>query len=280
MAERRPAIGVSLGTVGRDAAWWLDSAARLEGAGYDGVWASDHFMSKGDLRTPVLEAWTLLAAAAARTSRVRLGPFVLNVMNRHPAVVARMAATLQAVAGGRLVLGIGIGGHPREHAALGIPFPPPAERAARLEDAIGVLRALWSGGPVDRPSPYTPLAGAAGYPRPVPSPPIIVGAQSPRGVRLAARLADGWTAPVETFERDLPTYLGALAEAGRPRATQQVLVSYEAGRSDRDALVGTGWVEAPLEEVASWQARGADGVIVSARTPADVDALVRAAQRW
>ena len=162
MAGGGPAIGVSLGSVGREATWWLESAVRLDAAGYDGVWCSDHFMSKGDLRTPLLEAWTLLAAAAGRTSRVRLGPFVLNVMNRHPAVVARMAATFQSIAGGRLVLGLGIGGHPREHVALGIPFPPPAERVVHLEEAVEVMRALWTGGPVDRPSPLYPLRGATG----------------------------------------------------------------------------------------------------------------------
>jgi alkanesulfonate monooxygenase SsuD/methylene tetrahydromethanopterin reductase-like flavin-dependent oxidoreductase (luciferase family) len=280
MGDGRPAIGVSLGTVGREAGWWLDSAVRLDAAGYDGIWVSDHFISKGDLRTPVLEAWTLLAAAAARTQRVRIGTLVLNVMNRHPAVVARMAATLQVVAGGRLVLGIGIGGHPREHEALGIPFPPAPERAARLEDAIGVLRALWAGGPVDRPSPFVPLRAAVGFPTPEPPPPIIIGAQTRRGARLAARIADGWTAPIETFERDLPAYLDALAEAGRRRADQEVIVSYEAGRSDRDALVGTAWVRAPGAEVARWRDRGADSVIVSARTPPDVDALVAAADRW
>lgn len=222
----------------------------------------------------------MLVAAATQTERIRVGTFVLNVMNRHPAVVARMAATLQGVASGRLVLGIGIGGHPAEHEALGIPFPSAPERLARLEEAIGVLRALWSGGPVDRPSPFYPLRAAAAFPRPDPVPRIIVGAQTPAGARLAARTGDGWTAPIETFERDLPAYLAALEEAGRNRAEQEVLVAFEAGRSDRDALVGTPWVAAPREELARWLAAGADGAIVTARTAADVDALVGAAERW
>ena len=146
--------------------------------------------------------------------------------------------------------------------------------------ARGPGRALWAGGPVDRPSSLYPLRGAVSYARPEPAPPIIIGAQTARGARLAAGIADGWTAPIETFERDLPAYLKALAACGRSRAEQEVIVSYEAGRSDVDAIVGTVWAEAPLEEVARWQARGADGVIVTARTPADVDALVEAARRW
>jgi alkanesulfonate monooxygenase SsuD/methylene tetrahydromethanopterin reductase-like flavin-dependent oxidoreductase (luciferase family) len=280
MAGPRPAIGVCLGSIGRDAGWWLESAGRLEAAGYDGVWCWDHLIARGDRRTPVLEGWTLLAAAAARTERIRLGTIVLNVMNRHPAVLARMAATLQAIARGRLVLGIGIGGYPREHAALGIPFPAAPERLARLEEAVAVLRALWTGGPVDRPSPFYPLHGATAFPQPIPPPSIVVGAQTPRGARVAARIADGWTAPVETFERDLPAYLEALDQCGRTRARQEVLVSVEAGRSDRDAVAGTPWVEAPRDELARWQHLGADGAIVTARTPADVDALVAAAERW
>jgi alkanesulfonate monooxygenase SsuD/methylene tetrahydromethanopterin reductase-like flavin-dependent oxidoreductase (luciferase family) len=280
MADGRPAIGVSLGAVGREANWWLESARRLDAAGYDGIWCSDHFISRGNRRTPVLESWTVLSAAAPVTRHVRLGTFVLNVMNRHPAVVARMATTLQAVCEGRLVIGMGIGGHPAEHVALGIPFPRAAERLVHLREAVAVMRALWAGGPVDRASSLYPLRGAVAFPRPEPPPPILIGAQTARGARLAARIADGWTAPLETFERDLPAYLKALAACGRSRADQEVIVSYEAGRSDRDAIVGTAWGEAPLEELARWQERGADGVIVTARTPADVDALVEAARRW
>ena len=273
-------IGVNLGSIGPAAGWWLASARRLEAAGYDAVWCWDHFISRGDRRTPVLETWTILTAAAAQTERLRLGSFVLNVMNRHPAVLARMAATLQAVAGGRLVLGIGIGGHLAEHRALGIPFPDAHERVARLEEAVAVLRALWSGGPVDRESPFYPLRNAVGFPRPEPAPAIIVGAQTRRGTRLAARIGDGWTAPAETFERDLPGYLDALTEAGRERGDQELLVSFEDGRSDRDALAGSAWIDAPGDELARWRTAGADGVIITARTPADVDALVAAAERW
>ena len=83
--------------------------------------------------------------AAALTSRVTIGSYVINVVNRHPAVVARMASTLQIASGGRLVLGMGIGGNPEEHAAYGIEFPEAKERVARLEEAVAVIRALWTG---------------------------------------------------------------------------------------------------------------------------------------
>ena len=89
---------------------------------------------------PVVEAWTVLSMAAA-TTRGTIGPFVLNIMNRHPSLVARMASTLQVASGGRLILGLGIGGAKEEHEAHGIDFPPAPERVARLEEAVALIRA-------------------------------------------------------------------------------------------------------------------------------------------
>jgi alkanesulfonate monooxygenase SsuD/methylene tetrahydromethanopterin reductase-like flavin-dependent oxidoreductase (luciferase family) len=260
--------------------WWLESARRLDAAGYAGVWAWDHFVGKGDRTVPVLEAWTILSAAAAVTERVTVGTFVMNVMNRPPAVVARMATTLQALSGGRLILGLGIGGHPAEHRALGIPFPDAPERVARLEEAVSVLRALWMGGPVTRPSPFYPLHDAVVSRIPDP-PPIVIGGETAAGARLAGRLGDGWTAFAETFERDLPHYLEALEASGRRRADQLVLVGFQGrGWADEDQLSASPWVEAPGETWARWREAGADGAVVTARTTADVDALVTAARRW
>lgn len=276
-----PPIGVSLGPIGVDARWWLDAAGRLDEAGYRGIWCWDHFVSKGrDKAVPVLEAWTILSAAAAVTRRASLGPYVANVMNRHPAVLARMAATLQDVSGGRLVLGIGIGGHAAEHEAYGLPFPPPAERAARLEEAVEVLRALWTGGPVTRDGRFYPLRDAWAHPRPDPAPPILVGARTPAGVRLAARAGDGWAAESDRFVDLEPRYREALAAAGRDRTAMRVLVSFGGGRAGEDALRGSPWVERPGEAFAEWRERGADEIVVTARTTADVDALVDATARW
>ena len=140
-------VHVNLRTIGVPAAWFLRQAVRLEAAGHAGVAAWDRFVSRGVRSDPVLESWATPALAVGATDRLRLVTFVLDVMNRHPTVVARMAATLQEASGGRLVLGIGIGGHPAEHLAYGIPFPAAGERGARLEEAVAVLRALWTGGP-------------------------------------------------------------------------------------------------------------------------------------
>jgi alkanesulfonate monooxygenase SsuD/methylene tetrahydromethanopterin reductase-like flavin-dependent oxidoreductase (luciferase family) len=272
-------IGVCLRTVRSEPGWWLESARRLDAAGYAGVWAWDHFMGKGDLTVPVVEGWTILAMAAAATTRVTVGPFVLNNMNRHPGVVARMASTLQIASGGRLILGMGIGGAPREHEVYGIDFPEAPERVARLEEAVAVIRALWTGGPVSRPSPFYPLAGATAFPVPDPPPPIIIGGETRTGARLAARIGDGWST-FENFEENLPVYLEALEEAGRRREDQLVLAGFQRDWLSDERIVDTPWIQAPREEWARWKAAGADGAVVLARTTEDVDALVAATDRW
>jgi alkanesulfonate monooxygenase SsuD/methylene tetrahydromethanopterin reductase-like flavin-dependent oxidoreductase (luciferase family) len=279
-AHDPPPIGVTIGTVGVDARFWLDAAERLDAAGYRAIWAWDHFVGKGVPTVPVLEGWTTLSAAAARTRRASLGTFVTNVMNRHPAVVARMAATLQDVAGGRFRLGIGIGGSATEHRMYGIPYPEPAERAEHLREAIAVIRELWSGGPVAYEGRRYRLDGAYAYPQPHPVPPLLVAAQTPAGIRIAAELGDGWAAESPSFERLEARYREELAAYGRRREDQLVVVGFRGGRSGVDSLPGTAWVESPRETFDRWRALGADEVAVTARTPRDIDALVEAARRW
>ena len=234
-------------------------------------------MSRGNRRDPVLECWTTLAALAGSTSRLGLMTFVLNVMNRPPSVVARMAATLQEVSAGRLVLGIGIGGHPAEHVAYGIPFPAAPERVARLEEAVAVLRALWTGGPLSRASRFYPLKEAHAFPIPRPFPPIIVGGESARGAALAGRLGDGWTVPAAVLVERLPVYLEALAQAGRDRSAMRVLAAFDLRANE--SLAGSPWVDDPTGAASAWRAAGADGAVIAARSSDDVDLLVRAVAR-
>jgi alkanesulfonate monooxygenase SsuD/methylene tetrahydromethanopterin reductase-like flavin-dependent oxidoreductase (luciferase family) len=273
-------IGVSLGSIGATASWWLESAKRLDAAGYRGLWCWDHFVGRGDRTVPVVEQWTILAAAAGATRRIGLGTFITNVMNRHPAVVARMGQTLQDASGGRFTLGIGVGGAPAEHRAYGIDFPDVPERAARLEEAIDVIRALWTGGPVTRPSPYYPLADAYATPAPSPAPRILVGASSPAGLRIAARAGDGWAAEVDDFERLLPVYRDALAAEGLSFDDAHIVLGFGGGKSGQDALGGSPWVEAPRDTWARYAELGVDEAIVTARTTNDVDMLIGAVDRW
>jgi alkanesulfonate monooxygenase SsuD/methylene tetrahydromethanopterin reductase-like flavin-dependent oxidoreductase (luciferase family) len=270
-------VGVNPTSVGVSSAWWLDAAIRLEEAGFRGAWCWDHFISRGHLADPVLECWTTLTAAAARTSRLRVGSFVLNVMNRHPAVLARMGATLQEQSGGRLDLGIGTGGHPVEHEAMGIDFPAIAERASRLEEAVSVLRLLWTGGPVSFDGRFFRLTDVHAFPVPSPAPRIIIGGETPAGARLAGRIGDGWTAFDRTFGRDLPGCLEALAATGRSRESFTAIVAVELARDlppDRQPFLAD-----PMAELERWRAAGADELIVSCVRPHSLGAIIDAAGR-
>ena len=273
-------IGVCIRAIRAEPGWWLESARRLDAAGYAGLWSWDHFMGKGEPTVPVVESWTILSMAAAETSRATVGTFVMNVMNRHPALVARMASTLQIASGGRLILGIGIGGAPKEHAAYGMDFPPAPERVARLEEAVAVLRALWTGGPVSRSSPYYPLTDAVAYPVPDPPPPIVIGGETAAGARLAGRIGDGWSAFEDNFEQHLPLYLESLEASGKRREDQTVLVGFQGDWLADESIRDTPWIRAPRETWERWRGAGADGAIVLARTTDDVDALVEAVNRW
>jgi alkanesulfonate monooxygenase SsuD/methylene tetrahydromethanopterin reductase-like flavin-dependent oxidoreductase (luciferase family) len=270
-------IGVDLTAIGVPAAWWLQSARRVEAAGFRTVWSWDHFVSRGRLDDPVLECWTTLTAAAARTSTLRVGSFVSNVMNRHPAVLARIAATLADLSGGRLELGIGIGGHPAEHHAYGIPFPDAPERAARLEEAVHVLRLLFSGGPVDFDGRFYQLTAAHAFPAPKPPPRIIVGGEKAAGARLAARIGDAWTTFAGAWDDLSPVYLDALAGAGRQRSDVSVLIGldldHERSADDQPLLADL------AETAAEWHERGADEIVLHWIRPQELAAVLAAGER-
>jgi alkanesulfonate monooxygenase SsuD/methylene tetrahydromethanopterin reductase-like flavin-dependent oxidoreductase (luciferase family) len=272
-----PRIGVAIGTVGATPQWWLESAIRLEAAGYRAVWAWDQLQGRGDKTVPVVEQWTILAAAAGATSRIGLGTFITNVMLREPAMLARMASTLQEASGGRLTVGLGIGGGGKAMAAFGFDFPAPEERVQRLEEAVAVLRALWTGGPITRPSEFYPLAEAHSFPVPKPAPRILAGAQSPGGVKLAARIGDGWAAEVPAFERYLDDYLEAVEANGKRRSDVSIVLSFGGEeKSGANALDASPWIADMRGEWQRWHEAGADEVIITARTATDVDALLRA----
>ena len=273
-------VGVCIRAIGAEPRWWLESAVRLEQAGYAGIWSWDHFMGRRSPTEPVVESWTMLSMAAAMTRRATIGPFVANVMNRHPSVLARMASTLQIASGGRLILGMGIGGGPGEHVAYGKPYAEAPERVRHLTEAVATIRALWTGGPVSRESDLYPLRDATAYPVPDPPPPIVIGGETAAGARLAGRIGDGWSAFDVNFEKHLPLYLEALDRTGRRRQDQLVLVGFQGGDwLDDSPIEDTEWIRDPVAARQRWAEAGADGAVVLARSTADVDALVTAAER-
>ncbi|HEY9288163.1 MAG TPA: TIGR03560 family F420-dependent LLM class oxidoreductase [Candidatus Dormibacteraeota bacterium] len=175
---------------------WFRIAEQVERLRLEGLWRSDHFFSlMGQPDRPALECWSSLTALAQRTQQFAFGPLVSPMTFRHPALLARMAAAVDGLSPGRLVVGVGAGWNEAEHSAFGIRLPQMGERFDRLEEGIAVLRALWQGGPVDFDGRYYQLRGATAYPRPVqqPAPPLLVGGDGEvRLLRIVARQADEW----------------------------------------------------------------------------------------
>ncbi|HJN93375.1 MAG TPA: LLM class flavin-dependent oxidoreductase [Dehalococcoidia bacterium] len=207
---------------GADYASMRAAAVAAEESGFDGVWTWDHLQGGGAAgRAPVPECWTLLTALAEATSRVTIGPLVLNAMNRDPGLVANMAATLQEVSEGRLVLGIGAGGSTKtpyaaEQLALGRPVPGDRVRRERLVESIEVMRALWSGVGEYEGRHYQ-LQAATGFMQPSVAPPIVVGGFGPKLAALAGTHADGFNVPAQipTMPELVATARASHEESGR-----------------------------------------------------------------
>ena len=169
------------------------------------AWLFDHLMPiAGDPGGPIFEGWTLLSALAGQTERLRLGLLVTSNRFRPPAMLAKIAATVDVVSGGRLEFGIGAGsrpGHPiaqREYAANGLPFHDSAYAVGSLAEACTVIRRLWTEDqPFDFDGRYLRLTGAFGNPKPVqrPHPPITIGGQATATLRVVAEHADVWNFP-------------------------------------------------------------------------------------
>ncbi len=270
-------IGLNPTTINVTSEWWLRAARDAEAAGFSGVWSWDHFVSRGRKSDPVLECWTTLTAAAALTNRIHVGSFINNVMNRHPAILARMVATLWDQSGGRVELGIGVGGSGPELPSYGIALPEPSVRSAILEEAVAVIRLLFAGGPADYQGRFFQLHEAWASPVPQPPPRIIVGGEKPAGARLAARVGDGWTTNAADYETLLPIHLAELAAHGRSRAQMAHVIAVSIDKDvplDRQPLIAD-----MTTFLGEWRDRGADEIVVSWVKPADLPALLEAGAR-
>ena len=168
-----------------------------EHLGFGSVWLFDHLEAFSSPRDPVLECWTTLSALAASTSRIRLGTLVLCNSFRHPPVLAKMAATLDYISGGRLDFGIGAGWFRPEYEAYGIPFPKASTRIAQLRESLEILTRMWTEDGATYEGQYYSIKEAMCRPSPtqLPHPPIWVGVMigKRRMFDLIAQYADGWT---------------------------------------------------------------------------------------
>ena len=271
-------VGLNPTSIGVTSDWWFEAARSAERAGFSAVWCWDHFISRGDPHDPVLECWTTIAGAAAVTDRIGIGSWVTNVTNRHPAVLARMAVTLQEASGGRLSVGLGSGGAGMEQERLGIDYPPIRDRAERLEETVRIMRLLFDGGPASFDGRHYRLRDAVVHPVAGPPPRIVVAGQTPAGARLAARVGDAWTTDAPLLDGLLPAFDESLAEAGRTRAEVSVVVGVpvqEQGRRSGDLPI----VADLAGEAARFHEQGADELILSWVRPEGLPAILRAAEQ-
>ncbi|MDQ3690619.1 MAG: LLM class flavin-dependent oxidoreductase [Chloroflexota bacterium] len=240
-------------------------ALAAEEHGLDSVWGADHliFRDEGET-TGIHECWTVLTAIAAITSRVEIGPLVLALPFRNPALTAKMAAELDEVSGGRLILGLGCGWHEPEFDAFGYPFD---RRVSRFDEALQVVVPLLRTGRVTYAGKYHHAADAELRPPPVRDggPPILIAGKQPRMLQLVARHADQWNAAwyghpdqADELRERLRNLRAALDEAERDPATLEITVGIFVAFEGADADAPDRALRGTIDEIADGLAGYAD----------------------
>ena len=259
-----------------------DLALQAESAGLDSIWVYDHLLYRVDGRTTgIHEGWTMLAALAEATQRVELGTLVVCTGFRNPALLAKMAATLDHVSGGRLILGLGAGWHDPEYEAFGYPTD---HKVSRFEEALVLICELIRTGRADMDGRWTTARDALLVPPARPDIPILVAAFGPRMLELTARHADAWNTawyglPDERMADGRAALIGACERVGRDPAaievTSGVSVRYDGAAGSAPALSGT-----PADVARGLRAHGDAGVdhLVAALEPITAATLSEFAQ--
>lgn len=186
---------------------------------YHSAWFIDHLQFED---SDVLEGWTALTYLSARHPELQWGHTVLCQSFRNPALVAKMGATLQFLSGGRFILGIGAGGHEPEYLAYGYDFPAASTRVEELDEALHIIKALWTQESTTFEGKHYHVRGAWCEPKPEPVPPIMIGAFKPKMLRVAAKHADWWNVSstgIEDYGKHLQEFDRACQEVGRDPAT-------------------------------------------------------------
>jgi alkanesulfonate monooxygenase SsuD/methylene tetrahydromethanopterin reductase-like flavin-dependent oxidoreductase (luciferase family) len=259
--------------------------AIADDAGFDGCWVFDHLAPMGPDRTgDVFDGWTLLAAMAEATKRVRIGCLVSGNTHRHPGTFAKIAATVDHLSGGRLDVGLGAGGDAYTDAMMGTPTPRPVERVERLAETCEILRLLWTRAETGYRGRHYTLTGALSDPKPrQPKPPLWLGSSGEKlGLRVVAEHADVWLnaalpgtgiAELRRLSRVLDEHCAA---AGRDPATIRRAVQFRLP-SDADGAVrlARSYVEAGFTELVLMPT-GHDDVVKAAEAAADVLPRLRA----
>ena len=193
--QRGRRFGVQLQAQRTSWADYLQAVQKVESLGYDTVWTFDHMLPfAGADDEPCFETFTALTAMALRTSRIRFGSLVNGVLYRDPATLAKCAADVDILSGGRLEFTLGAAWAEREFTAYGLPFPPVAERMERLAETVEIVKLLWTQERTSYQGKHYTLVNAPCAPKPVqkPHPPITIGGGGRKTIRVAAKHANGW----------------------------------------------------------------------------------------
>jgi F420-dependent oxidoreductase-like protein len=271
-------VGVSLQPQYTDWDSMRDAAIAVDEFGFDWLLTSDHLVASGDHESdpngPIFEAWQLVAAWAAITSQVRIGIMVSGVMLRHPALLAKMAITLDHISHGRALCGLGAGWFREEAEMYGVPWPSIGERLERLAEAAHIARALFDEQRTTFSGRYYHLTDAVSTPKPIQSHlPLLIGGGGERHtMRIAARHADIWNTfgSPASMRRKIALLHRYCNEVGRESSaiTPTVAITLESDESvDRIAVRLTEYGRA-----------GVAGVVIDARAPYDLAMLDRVAQ--
>ncbi|MFL5922030.1 MAG: LLM class flavin-dependent oxidoreductase [Gaiellaceae bacterium] len=228
-------VGVQLPEVEREVRWpeLLAIARAAEASGFDSIWVGDHMLYRDEGRPErgPWDAWTVLAALAASTERVRLGPLVAATAFHPPGLVARMAAAIDEISGGRFVLGLGTGWNEAEFHAFGIPFD---HRVARFEEAFEIIRRLVAGERVTFEGRYHDVEDALLLPPPTRRLPLLVGTTGPRVMAAAAPHIDWWNCWYSWYGNTAEGFAELSARfEGEFKRSACVLVSVDGGRGER-----------------------------------------------
>ncbi len=258
------------------------TARAAEDAGFTTLTLMDHFFQMQDMAPatdPMLEGYTALGFLAGQTGRLQLGLLVTGVTYRHPGLLAKTLATLDVLSGGRALLGIGAAWYEREHAGLGVPFPPVAERFERLEEALGICRQMWSAEDGPYAGKHYRLAETLCVPQPVQpgGPPVLIGGMGEKKtLRLVARHADAcnlFDAGPEVVAAKLEVLDRHCADAGRdPAAVARTVITATDPLADPDAFLAAMstyaelgitkvWVGSAHSDLPGWVARVGERVV-------------------
>jgi F420-dependent oxidoreductase-like protein len=220
----------------------LELSRHAEATGWDGLWYADHFMpNQADNSGPTNESWTTVAALAALVPRVRIGPLVSGNTYRHPALVAKMAATLDIISGGRLMLGMGAGWQENEHEAYGLQYGSIGERLRRLDEACEVITGMLSNDRTSFDGEFYHVTDAPLNPKPVQSTlPLLIGAMGEKvALRIVAKHATAWNtwADPEVFAHKSAVLDKHCADVGRdPGSIERTVVALVLLSDDSDAV--------------------------------------------